>query len=270
MERTTIGQQDALRLVSPSTRRRYKRNARLRVGIDLIDLEAQARELEREPEEAQFDMGINALAAVDGTQDVPRSVASHPLNTEDSYLSGFSASAELLPNHVDHFEREVEAHPLHDGPSNSSVSFVDDLYNMELALLTHILSFTLSGRNLRFVNEPSSAGPFVRYVIGSQDAYNIGFAALQPSVAANLQFLSYHSWLLSMHDSLKDPPVDAPHSAVQMQARLRAKLVDEIERLEDMKEMQWEQQQRKPLSSDPEDESGIVNTGSIVLVLLCL
>ena len=84
-------------------------------------------------------------------------------------------------------------------------------------------------------------------MIGSQEGYNTGRCALHPGHPANQAFISYHSWLIVTLESLPDAPMDFRGNIRELRETLRSSFLDEIERLEDIKELEWEAQQERDL-----------------------
>ena len=138
-----------------------------------------------------------------------------------------------------------------------------DLYNLERILLTNVLSFTLLDRNLRFVNDPTTSGDFVRYVTGSRIPYNTGRCALLSSHPVNRRFIAYHTWLMMTHTYLASEIAGAEEARLHAVERLRDKFMEEIDRLEDIKEAEWDYQQLKPVV-DEDDAPYRVDTGQLI------
>lgn len=128
----------------------------------------------------------------------------------------------------------------------------DDLSHLRTAFLNHSISFTLSCRSLRFIH-PTSSAPYVRYDLGSEEGYNHGQCALDPRHPGNKRFIVYHTWLIITHESLPQLPPGAPASLSHGWSKMASQLREEIERLEDMKEIEWEAQQyHRPAVTDDE------------------
>ncbi len=125
-------------------------------------------------------------------------------------------------------------------------SFTADLSHIRAALLHNGLAFTLSGRSLRFVETPSTAGPYERYVPGSESGYNFGRCALHPDDASNRQFLAYHTWLIVTYESFPPLPQGLTSDVSDSWHNLSDQVREEMDRLEDMKEIEWEVQQQSP------------------------
>ena len=230
-------------LISASTRRR---NEKIRVGIDPTELERQARVLEGELEDI-----------TDEKQSVDRDATTKVLTPPAAPDQSTKRPLSLSP------ENAKSSRP--SAPLQAQIPiFADDIFHIERLLLSHMLSFTLSGRYLRFVHEPSTAGPFQRYLIGSESGYNTGRSALHTPSAANQQFLSYHTWLLAIRSSLFDIHPDEDNDLGKHVIRLRESIEIEFARLEDVKEVQWQHQQRKPLTTDLDDDGFIVDTGKTI------
>ncbi|KAI0740922.1 hypothetical protein C8Q76DRAFT_689619 [Earliella scabrosa] len=195
--------------VPPATARRVERDRRIRAGLEAIDTDAQARMLE-------------GSSSDDGSELLEETVSGRRADRGGDVHSVES---------VDQEPGRPEEPAVHtsQGPPNDPDPIPDpsilaaDLYSLERILLTNVLSFTLLDRSLRFVNDPTTSGGFVRELAGPEEA--------------------------RLH-------------AVE---RLREKFMEEIERLEDIKEAEWDYQQLKP-AVDEDDAPYEVDTATMNLL----
>lgn len=188
----------------------------------------------------QLDMGSQVLAVEDDIENL-------------RIFEATSIDSEELQSHQAASNLEVIA-PIHRVPNETDIRcFNADLTHLRCAFLHNTLSFTLSGRSLRFVTDPSTAGPYERYVLDSEQGYNSGRCALHPGHPANRPFLAYHTWLIVTHHSFPTPPPYVTEDVETSWRNLAAQIMEEIDRLEDLKEIEWELQQSRP-SATVDDE----------------
>ncbi|KAL1944059.1 hypothetical protein VTO73DRAFT_3877 [Trametes versicolor] len=161
-----------------------------------------------------------------------------------------------------------EAPPLHRPPLTSSTNTVppppapeiasqlDDLLHIQLAFIQGMISFTSVGRRLRFIKPPSCDKAFVRWDVGLGESCNSGECALHPQHLQNRPFLDYQESLSVTHKYLKWMGNNLDEEVNEYRDGLMSKIVEELERLEDTKEWEWERQARQDLPfSGPGDSS---------------
>ena len=193
--------------VSRSSVQRNRIEGEIHARLQTLDLEAQIREIEDDLEEPTI---------VD---------AAPPVQENVEGVGTPAGSGRAQPSRFD------------------ADGFITDIAHLRAALIHNSLTFTLSGRNLRFVHPPASSGPYERYVVGSEQSYNSGRCALHPTDSSNRQFLAYHTWLIVVHQSFPSPPAEVTEDIRASWEAFTAQIVEEIDRLEDMKELEWELQQ---------------------------
>lgn len=138
------------------------------------------------------------------------------------------------------------------------------LQHMRSAFLQYMLSTTVSGRPLTFSCTPSPSQEYVRYTLEDVE-YNSGPCALDHRKPENRPFLSYHSWLITSAYTLSR--VDVNPELTEERDKLRDQIHEEIDRLENIKELEWESQQRGPeqrptkAGSVDTSESALGNSG---------
>ena len=124
-----------------------------------------------------------------------------------------------------------------------TLSELDDISYLQLAFIQAMIAFTSSGNTLRFIANPIPNTPYKRWTPESAELVNGGNAALDEKETRNLVFLEYQSWLAEAHYALKSMGTTLDAEAAECQGQLLAQISEELEALEDMKEMEWERQQ---------------------------
>ena len=138
-------------------------------------------------------------------------------------------------------------------------SLVDDVAHIRTALIHGSISFTLSGHHLHFVHHPS--GPYERYVFGSDQGYNSGRCALHPLKDSNRRFIAYHTWLIATLESIAPLLQDVSASVSTSWMLLSTNLREEVERLEDLKEIEWDSQQIRGIAAASDEDIRGIDTG---------
>ena len=130
-----------------------------------------------------------------------------------------------------------------DAPSDVSFALLRDLDHLSEGLLVGSLTLALSETPLVFQQPPDLSQNFIRYDPESDDHYNSGPFALDSSKLENQQFLNYYMWLVNSFRFLAMPLATSTESLDQYRTSLMSRVRDEISRLEDMKEIEWEARQ---------------------------
>ncbi|KAI0688972.1 hypothetical protein C8Q76DRAFT_689815 [Earliella scabrosa] len=208
--------------VSRSTVQRNLAENRIRRAAQSLDIAAQIRDIEDDLDH------LPLTPQSDGPSHAQRNTTHH------------------LPTHLDH------------STVAEIIQLENDFSHLYSAFVHNSISFTLSGRTLRFLHPPS--GPYERYELGSVEGYNIGRFALNPSHLANRHFIAYHTWLIVTYETLPPVPRGAGKGIQDMRTKLTAALLEEVQRLEDMKEIEWEAQQHLHLPVADDDGFRDVDT----------
>lgn len=107
-----------------------------------------------------------------------------------------------------------------------------------------MIAFTSSGKTLRFIVNPIPNIPYERWTPESTHLVNSGPAALDGREQQNLVFLEYQTWLSEAYYTLKAMGVTLEDANVRdRRDQLLAQIGEELEALEDLKEVEWERQQ---------------------------
>ena len=123
----------------------------------------------------------------------------------------------------------------------------------------------LSGTQLVFAVNPVNAGGFRRRSPRAIASANTGLHALEPKQAANYLVLDYENDLFVMLTHLRLLPGGIHDAVEQLRSSLLDQVYDEIDRIESLKESEWNRQQAgiPPLSAgDP----SVFRTGASLLI----
>lgn len=164
---------------------------------------------------------------------------------------------------------EESSHLMEEQTENASsekiADAVADLEHIETALLSAMISFSVSRRYLRFLKEPSSEIPFLRQDLGDPSPTNSGPFSLDPRVSINREFMLYEGWLHATYWSLNALPPSLSPEVDDRRRNLIEQVASERERLQDVKELDWDAQAKGAHHTywlSPEDEVSTVETGT--------
>lgn len=205
------------------------------------------------------------FAAVEKTEDVSGEKAATQSATPD--LPGgseedLSRSIEEPP-HLAHFNTIDEKPEPSSGEKIADA--MDDLEHIESALLSAMISFSVSRRYLRFLKDPSSETPFQRQGLGDPSPANSGPFSLDPRVSVNREFILYEGWLHATYWSLNAVPANLSLEVDALRLKLIEQVAAERERLQDVKELDWDAQAKGAQHTywlSAEDEVSTVETGT--------
>lgn len=128
-------------------------------------------------------------------------------------------------------------------PPPKIASQLDDLLHLQLAFIQGMVQFTSHGRALRFMKNPSRDGVFTRWHIQSGEPCNSGKCALDTKAFQNQPFLEHQNWLTMSFIFLKSTDGDGDAEVGEYRKGLARQIVEELERLEDLKEWEWGKQE---------------------------
>ncbi|KAI0351850.1 hypothetical protein OH77DRAFT_1592508, partial [Trametes cingulata] len=128
-------------------------------------------------------------------------------------------------------------------PPATIASQLDDLLHVQLAFIQGMVAFTVSGRSLRFMKPPSGDESYERWHVRCAEPCNSGKCSLDPNDGHNLPFLEHQEWLSVSYRFLKAMETES-HELVLYRDGLMRQMEEELERLEDMKEWEWEEQRK--------------------------
>ena len=121
------------------------------------------------------------------------------------------------------------------------VSDMEDLAHIQLGLARNMMIFTLSGTSLRFVRHPLESKPDGAQP-GETDGVG-GVPALDGEDPSNTIFLEYSDWLSSSLTTLESMGSVEEKETDAARKRLIDQIMEELQRLTDLREMEWERQQ---------------------------
>ncbi|OJT10865.1 hypothetical protein TRAPUB_12619 [Trametes pubescens] len=237
--------------MSSTTVWRHKRWARLREALQ--ETTAEAITTPSEDEVLSVAVGKLSIQQADegpstGTSRHDTSVQDTPGGSGASRRSGAQPASCPLPH-----------------PPPTIASQLDDLLHIQLSFIQCMIAFSSTGRPLRFIKVPAQDGEFLRWHIDSGKTCNSGKGALHPNDPQNAPFLEYQDGLSMTYLTLKSMkmPAESDKEIGEYHSGLVRQVLEELARLEDLKEWEWERQQTP---EDPSQASAFSPAGSRFMI----
>ncbi|OBZ76998.1 hypothetical protein A0H81_03656 [Grifola frondosa] len=144
--------------------------------------------------------------------------------------------------------RNLESHsenktPLVDDLSDN-LEYAQDLQHIRVDFAQRRLSLPFNSKMLAFIHNPETSGSYIFRDITTMESVNSGPHALRLDHADNIVVLDHETWLFTTYLDLVSFSSVADNSINDARQKLMDDILQDFERLEKLKQMEWEIQEK--------------------------